>query len=110
MIDIEAHNREIQDKWDRWADEMNDGLTAQEFFSYLDLDEVMSIFISALQDSHEKGLKETLIQYAEHVYESWDEDVRKQKDAFIDSLVNQYGVDRFGSHQAGVRAWQSRAA
>jgi DNA-directed RNA polymerase subunit N (RpoN/RPB10) len=111
VIDIEAHNREVQDKWDSWADEMNDGLSAEEFFSYLDMDDVMSIFMSALQDSHERGLKQTLIQYAEHVYESWDQDVRKKKDAYIDSMLDQHGVDKYGSDRAGHLAWhKARAA
>lgn len=51
-----------------------------------------------------------LVQYRKEAW-SVEQDRRdRDSDAFIDSLVNQYGVDRFGSHQAGVRAWQSRAA
>lgn len=106
MIDIEALNRETQDKRDRIASEMWEELPAEKFFSHLDMNDVMWFFIAALEDRSERFIKQELIDMALHVSEKWDDEIRKEKDEFHDFCLDQHGVDRFGSEAAAKDAWQ----
>ena len=106
MIDIEAHNREVQDRWDRIANDMQEELPAEQFFSYLDLDEVMALFTTALEDRSERCLKQALIDMALHANDKWDDEIRAEKDEFHDFCLDRHGVDRFGSEAAAKAAWQ----
>ena len=110
MIDIEAHNREVQDRWDRIANDMQEELPSEQFFSYLDLDEVMALFTSALEDRSPQCLKRELIEMALQANDKWDDEIRKQKDDYVDFMVDQYGQDRFGSERAGHLAWHAEKA
>lgn len=110
MIDVHAHNQEVQDRWDRIASEMAEELPAEQFFSYLDLDEVMALFTTALEDRSPQCLKRALIDMALHVNDKWDDEIRQEKDDFIDFMTDSHGVDRFGSAQAGHLAWHAEKA
>ena len=86
MIDIEAHNREVQDRWDRIANDMWEELPAEKFFSYLDMDDVMRLFTTALEDRSPQCLKRELIEMALHVNDKWEDEIRQEKDDYIDHL------------------------
>lgn len=102
MIDIAAHNREVQDKWDRIASDMQEELPAEKFFSYLDMDEVMALFTTALEDRSPQCLKRALIDMALHVNDKWDDDIAAEKDAYIDAL------DAAPSIRMGHLAWHEK--
>ena len=106
MIDIEAHNREVQDKRDKIASEMWEEVDAEKFFSYLDLDEVMALFTTALEGRSDRCLKQALIDMALHANNKWDDETRAEKDELHDFCLDQHGVDRFGSEAAAKDAWQ----
>lgn len=169
MINIQARNQEIQDNWDRMARDMWEELPSAQFLSYLDTDDIMHLFVSALQDRSERCLKSSLTDMALHVYGEWEKAIAKQKsgyqqflddhydtdildsdqlqdvltcmdngqygealkrlneyrkaafavhqeradresDAYIDFMVDQHGVDRFGSAQAGHEDWHKEKA
>lgn len=104
MIDIEAHNREVQDRWDRIAADMQEELPAEKFFSYLDLDEVMALFTTALEDRSERCLKQALIDMALHVNDRWEDEIAAEKDAYIDHL------DAAPSIRQGHLSWHAEKA
>ena len=104
MIDIEAHNREVQDRWDRIANDMNEELSAEQFFSYLDMDEVMALFTTALEDRSPQCLKRELIEMALHVNDKWEDEIRQEKDDYIDHL------DAAPSIRMGHLSWHAEKA
>ena len=104
MIDIEAHNREVQDRWDRIANDMWEELPAEKFFSYLDMDDVMRLFTTALEDRSPQCLKRELIEMALHVNDKWEDAIRQEKDDYIDHL------DAAPSIRLGHLSWHAEKA
>jgi hypothetical protein len=104
MIDVHAHNQEVQDRWDRIATDMQEELPAEKFFSYLDMDEVMALFTTALEDRSERCLKQALIDMALYVNDKLEDEIAAEKDAYIDAL------DAAPSIRQGHLAWHAEKA
>jgi hypothetical protein len=89
---------------------MAEELPAEQFLSYLDPEDVMKLFTTALEDRSPQCLKRELIEMALHVNDKWDDEIRQEKDDYADFMTDAHGVDRFGSAQAGHLAWHAEKA